>query len=86
MLVLTRKKSETIQIGDEVTIKVIRTGATTVKIGIEAPGNVRILRGELCEHPQAVATGDILGWKPNEAERMEMARPCSDQFPHTHIA
>lgn len=86
MLVLTRKKSETIQIGDNVTIKVIRTGATTVKIGIEAPGNVRILRGELTADSPMESSREILGWKAGEAERMEIARPCSDQFPHTHIA
>ena len=51
MLVLTRKKSETIQIGENITVRVIRTGATTVKIGIDAPANVRILRGELSNQP-----------------------------------
>ena len=37
MLVLTRKRAETIQIGENIFIKVIRTGRTSVKIGIEAP-------------------------------------------------
>ena len=49
MLVLTRKQGETIQVGDGITIKVIRTGKGTVKIGIEAPETVRVLRGELCD-------------------------------------
>ncbi|QDT38177.1 carbon storage regulator [Stratiformator vulcanicus] len=47
MLVLTRKQAETIQIGDNVTIKVIRTGKGSVKIGIDAPSDIRVLRGEL---------------------------------------
>jgi carbon storage regulator len=47
MLVLTRKKGESIQIGREVVIKVIATGRGKVKIGVEAPANVRVLRGEL---------------------------------------
>ena len=47
MLILTRKRSETIQIGDNVTIKVIRTGKGSVKLGITAPEDVRVLRGEL---------------------------------------
>lgn len=51
MLVLTRKRSEMIQIGENVVIKIIQTGRGSVKIGIEAPTNVRVLRGELCEHP-----------------------------------
>ncbi len=49
MLVLTRKRSEEIQIGDDIRIKVIRTSPSTVKIGIEAPDHVRVLRAELCE-------------------------------------
>ena len=49
MLVLTRKSDESIRIGDDVVIKVIRTGKGTVKLGIEAPADVRILRGELLD-------------------------------------
>lgn len=47
MLVLTRKQAETIHIGDGITIKVIATGRGKVKLGIDAPANVRVLRGEL---------------------------------------
>ena len=49
MLVLTRKKQETILIGEDIVVKVIRTGKGTVKLGIEAPNHVRIIRGELEE-------------------------------------
>lgn len=49
MLVLTRKKAETVQIGDDIVIKVIQTGRGAIKLGIEAPGDVRILRGEVAE-------------------------------------
>jgi carbon storage regulator len=52
MLVLTRKANETIKIGNDIVLKVICTGTKTVRIGIEAPGDVRILRGELPEYPQ----------------------------------
>lgn len=59
MLVLTRKRSEMIQIGDDVIIKVIETGPRWAKIGIEAPDNVRVIRAELFgrpgpQHPLAV--------------------------------
>jgi carbon storage regulator len=47
MLVLTRKKSEMIRIGDNVVIKVISSGNGKVKIGIEAPNDVRVVRAEL---------------------------------------
>lgn len=47
MLVLTRKKMETIRIGDEITIQVMQTGRGRVKLGIQAPAHLRVLRGEL---------------------------------------
>lgn len=49
MLVLTRKQGEMIRIGDGIVVKVISTGRGKAKIGIEAPGDVRVLRGELAE-------------------------------------
>ncbi len=49
MLVLTRKPSEVIKLGDDVTITVVRTAQGHVKLGIEAPPHLRILRGELEE-------------------------------------
>ena len=55
MLILTRKRSEMIRIGEEIVIKVIHTGKSTVKIGIEAPSDVRVLRSELCEQPAVPA-------------------------------
>ncbi|MFO1022313.1 MAG: carbon storage regulator [Planctomycetales bacterium] len=50
MLVLTRKRSEMIQIGENIVVKIIQTGKSSVKIGIEAPNNVRVLRSELEPH------------------------------------
>lgn len=49
MLVLTRKRSEMIRIGENIVVKVIQTGRSSVKIGIEAPLDVRVLRSELEE-------------------------------------
>ncbi|WP_456403917.1 carbon storage regulator CsrA [Hydrogenimonas sp.] len=47
MLVLTRKKDEAIRIGDDIVIKIISCDRHGVRIGIEAPGDVTILREEL---------------------------------------
>ena len=47
MLVLTRKQSEKIRIGDNITITVIRMKGKSVRLGIEAPNSVSVLRGEL---------------------------------------
>jgi len=47
MLVLTRKPQEKIRIGDGITITVIKTKGKGVRLGIEAPADVPVLRGEL---------------------------------------
>jgi carbon storage regulator len=47
MLILTRKRNESIRIGEDIVVRVMRTGKGGVKIGIEAPSSVRIVRGEL---------------------------------------
>jgi len=47
MLVLTRKQNEKIHIGDSIVITVVRVKGKGVRLGIEAPSDVNILRGEL---------------------------------------
>jgi carbon storage regulator CsrA len=78
MLVLTRKKSEAIRIGNDVFVKVIRTGRSTVKIGIDAPANVRVVRGELV----ITGTNETAVMTSDDEDTHEDA--CSDQFPQTH--
>ncbi len=46
MLVLARKATEAIKIGDDITVKVIAIRGGQVKIGIEAPSGIRIVRIE----------------------------------------
>ena len=47
MLVLSRKAQEQIRIGENITISVLKIKGNSVQIGIEAPREVPILRGEL---------------------------------------
>ncbi len=47
MLVLTRKAKQRIQIGRDVSITVLRVKGNTVRIGIDAPADVRVRRSEL---------------------------------------
>lgn len=49
MLVLSRKAGEQIHIGDEITIEVRRLAGNRVALAVQAPRDVRILRGELKE-------------------------------------
>jgi len=47
MLVLSRKQNERIRVGDSVVVTVVRVSGDKVRIGIEAPADVRVLRDEL---------------------------------------
>jgi len=47
MLVLSRKQQEQIKIGDQITVTIVRVKGNTVRVGIEAPRDVRVIRGEL---------------------------------------
>lgn len=47
MLVLTRKEKEQILIGDNIKLTLVRVRGNSVRVGIEAPRDVRVVRGEL---------------------------------------
>jgi carbon storage regulator len=47
MLVLSRKEGERILIGDQIAITVVRINATTVRLGIDAPTKLVVVREEL---------------------------------------
>jgi len=49
MLVLSRKTAQTVMIGSDIRVTVVRLEGNQVRIGIEAPHDIRILRGELAE-------------------------------------
>ena len=49
MLIVTRKKDEEINIGDDIVIKVIEIKGKQVRIGIEAPKKYPVNRSEVLE-------------------------------------
>jgi len=49
MLVLSRKQTERIRLGDSITVTVVRVSGDKVRLGIEAPPDVLVLRDELDE-------------------------------------
>ena len=53
MLVLSRKQGEQLLIGDDIVLTVNRISGNRVAIGIDAPRDVRIVRGELDRHQVA---------------------------------
>jgi carbon storage regulator CsrA len=58
MLVLTRKLDESIRIGDDIKITILRIKGNTIRLGIEAPRDVRVVRSELNVVLSAEATQD----------------------------
>jgi len=54
MLVLSRKESQRIRLGDSIVITIVKISGDKVRVGIEAPSNVLVLRDEL--EPRETAT------------------------------
>jgi carbon storage regulator len=54
MLVLSRKVGDKLVIDGNITVEVVKIQGNRISLGIVAPSNVKILRGEL-NHPQANA-------------------------------
>ena len=54
MLILTRKAGETIKLGDDIVITVTQVRGAQVHIGIDAPRDINIRRGELDERKSSI--------------------------------
>lgn len=62
MLVLSRRESQRIRLGNSIVVTVVRVAGDKVRLGIEAPADVLVLRDELDTLP--AATGPIAEDKP----------------------
>ena len=60
MLVLSRKSMERIQIGDSIVVTVLEIRGNKVRIGIEAPKEIHVLRAELKDLLTEPPTGFVL--------------------------
>jgi carbon storage regulator len=47
MLILSRRESESICLGDDIVLTIVRVSGEKVRIGIEAPSHIKVLRNEL---------------------------------------
>lgn len=65
MLVLSRKESEKIRLGDDIIITVVRVAGDKVRLGIEAPSHVPVLRRELKRYDSEIVIENPA--KPSEA-------------------
>ena len=59
MLVLSRRESERIKLGDRIVVTVVRVAGDRVRLGIEAPSDMLVLRAEL-DRPRAEIPGQTL--------------------------
>jgi carbon storage regulator len=71
MLVLSRKESERIRLGDSIVVTVVRVAGDKVRLGIEAPADMLVLRDELDLHTRPTS----LPPSPSEA----VAQPRRDE-------
>ncbi len=70
MLVLTRKLGENIRIGDSVKITVLEVRSGQVKLGIEAPPEVKVHREEIYARIQEEKrSANAQRWKPGGPEK-----------------
>jgi carbon storage regulator len=58
MLVLSRKETQRIRLGDSIVITVVRIGGDKVRIGIEAPKEMLVLRDELEAHERPASAAN----------------------------
>jgi carbon storage regulator len=52
MLVLSRKEHQRIRLGDDITVTIVRLAGDQVRLGIDAPREIRVLRDELEPHEE----------------------------------
>ena len=57
MLILTRREGESVLIGDDVTVTVLRVKGNQVRLGVNAPKNVAVQREEISERVRTEVTG-----------------------------
>lgn len=61
MLVITRKKMESILIGEDIEISVVDIGNGKVRIGIDAPKPMKIIRKEILEEVRETNKSSSIG-------------------------
>lgn len=66
MLVLSRKESQRIRLGESIVVTVVKISGDKVRIGIDAPADLLVLRDELEPHapPVAVRAGPVVAELP----------------------
>ena len=90
MLVLTRKLDEAIRIGDDIKITILRVKGNTIRIGIEAPREVRVVRDELDSTDGGQGVADVPAAQAPTAKisaaRVTSQEPAAGDVPRQPVA
>jgi carbon storage regulator len=60
MLVLSRKPGQSLVIDGDIVVRVLESRGNVIRLGIEAPDNVRVLRAELTEQKPTPVTNETI--------------------------
>ena len=86
MLVLTRKLNQEIVIGENIKITVLKVKGNTVRLGIEAPPEIRIVRSELPQATEAhKATQSVKAFRTEEKADDKNLRTSQAESPNAQI-
>lgn len=72
MLVLSRKETQRIRVGDSIVVTIVKVSGDKVRVGIEAPSDVLVLRDELEAWEEPTAPGALSA--ANLAEAQPLAK------------
>lgn len=76
MLILSRRETESICLGDDIVLTIVALGNDRVRIGVQAPPGVRILRSEL-EVESATLPLQIFPFVANEPQESSSSRKAA---------
>ena len=69
MLILTRRIGETVMIGDDVTVTVLRVKGNQVRLGVNAPKTVSVQREEIFQRIKREGVEAVLAVQPSQTTR-----------------
>ncbi len=82
MLVLQRKENEWISISPHIEVRILQVAGEQVKIGIKAPKDIRILRGELQEKVMQANESAVESAEPD----VGVIRRIRDKFTNSDLS
>jgi carbon storage regulator CsrA len=86
MLVLSRKAQQSIRIGDSITVTIIKVKGNSIRIGIEAPDDMRIVRSELPDFSPQEEKGVQVGQGRTRPSSAAQPSHCTSARPETATA